>query len=62
MVNQQYKYNHEARITVISVEENRVVFMSDSYPQPCMRPIFNFFGKSKLIPNTTFAHKTSLTF
>ncbi|AXD33206.1 DUF4222 domain-containing protein [Salmonella enterica subsp. enterica serovar Give] len=39
-------------ITVISVEESRVVFMREGYPHPCMRPIYNFIAKFKRSPDT----------
>ncbi|EKR2566322.1 DUF4222 domain-containing protein [Escherichia coli] len=46
-VNQRYKDDHGALVTVTSVEETRVVFMRDGYPHPCMRPMYNFPGKFK---------------
>ncbi|MEI1565003.1 DUF4222 domain-containing protein [Escherichia coli] len=36
-VNQRYKDDHGALVTLTSVEETRVVFMRDGYPHPCMR-------------------------
>ncbi len=49
-VNQRYKDDHGALVTVTSVEETRVVFMRDGYPHPCMRPMYNFLGKFKPAP------------
>ena len=49
-VNQRYKDDHGALVTVTSVEETRVVFMRDGYPHPCMRPMYNFLGKFKPEP------------
>ncbi|PAX78387.1 DUF4222 domain-containing protein [Citrobacter sp. TSA-1] len=49
-INQRYRDDHGALVTVISVEENRVVFMRNGYPYPCMRSMFNFLGKFKPEP------------
>lgn len=38
-------------ITVVSIEESRVVFMRDGYPYPCMRPMYNFLAKFKRVPD-----------
>ncbi|OTB94608.1 DUF4222 domain-containing protein [Escherichia coli] len=38
-INQRYRDDHGALVTVTSVEETRVVFMRDGYPHPCMRPM-----------------------
>ncbi|EIX5024882.1 DUF4222 domain-containing protein [Salmonella enterica] len=46
---QHYIDDHGTRITVISVEEKRVVFMRDSYPYPCMRPMYNFLARFQKI-------------
>ncbi|EFK4235243.1 DUF4222 domain-containing protein [Escherichia coli] len=46
-INQRYRDDHGALVTVTSVEETRVVFMRDGYPHPCMRPMYNFLGKFK---------------
>lgn len=48
---QMYMDDHGARIRIISVEENRVVFMRDGSPYPCMRPMNNFLSKFKKLPN-----------
>ncbi|HAG4415457.1 TPA: DUF4222 domain-containing protein [Salmonella enterica] len=42
---QHYIDDHGTRITVINVEEKRVVFMRDGYPYPCMRPMYNFLTR-----------------
>jgi hypothetical protein len=47
---QHYIDDHGTRITVISVEEKRVVFMRDGYPYPCMRPMYNFLARFQKIP------------
>ncbi len=49
-VNQRYKDNHGALVTVTSVEETRVRCLWDGYPHPCMRPMYNFLGKFKPTP------------
>lgn len=49
-VNQRYKDDHGALVTVTCVEETRVVVMRDGYPHPCMRPMYNFLGKFKPEP------------
>ncbi|MBS9044006.1 DUF4222 domain-containing protein [Escherichia coli] len=49
-INQRYRDDHGALVTVTSVEETRVVFMRDGYPHPCMRPMYNFLGKFKPEP------------
>jgi hypothetical protein len=48
--NQRYKDDRGTQITVVSVEEKRVVFMREGYPYPCMRPMYNFLAKFKKIP------------
>ncbi|EAO4397774.1 DUF4222 domain-containing protein [Salmonella enterica] len=47
---QHYIDDHGTRITAINVEEKRVVFMRDSYPYPCMRPLYNFLARFQKIP------------
>ncbi|WP_115431374.1 DUF4222 domain-containing protein [Escherichia coli] len=46
---QHYIDDHGTRITVISVEDKRGVFMRDGYPYPCMRPMYNFLGRFQKI-------------
>ncbi len=48
---QQYLDDHGTRVTVIGTEENRVIFMREGYPHPCMRPLCNFMSKFHLIQN-----------
>ena len=49
-INQRYRDDHGALVTVTSVEETRLVFMRDGYPHPCMWPMYNFLGKFKPEP------------
>ncbi|OPW96009.1 MULTISPECIES: DUF4222 domain-containing protein [Citrobacter freundii complex] len=46
---QSYKDDRGTLVTIISVEERRVVFMRDGYPYPCIRPMYNFLAKFKKI-------------
>ena len=46
---QCYKDDRGVRITVIEVEDKRVVFMREGYPYPCMRPMYNFLAKFRKI-------------
>ncbi|MFV9258096.1 DUF4222 domain-containing protein [Citrobacter freundii] len=46
---ERYKDDRGTLVTVVSVEERRVVFMRDGYPHPCMRPMYNFLAKFKKI-------------
>jgi hypothetical protein len=46
---QCYKDDRGTLVTIVSVEEKRVVFMREGYPYPCMRPIYNFLAKFKKI-------------
>jgi hypothetical protein len=48
---QCYKDERGTVVTIVSVEENRVVFMREGYPYPCMRPMYNFLAKFKKITN-----------
>ncbi|MBJ9325116.1 DUF4222 domain-containing protein [Citrobacter braakii] len=50
---QHYIDDHGTKVTIISVEEKRVVFMRDGYPYPCMRPMHNFLAKFQEIPKRT---------
>ena len=47
--NQQYLDDHGTQVTVLNIEENRVIFMREGYPHPCMRPLYNFMSKFHLI-------------
>lgn len=44
---QRYKDDRGTLVTIISIEERRVVFMRDGYPYLCMRPMYNFLRKFK---------------
>ncbi|HEC9537433.1 TPA: DUF4222 domain-containing protein [Salmonella enterica subsp. enterica serovar Poona] len=44
-----YQDDRGVRITVINVEDKRVVFMREGYPYPCMRPLHNFLAKFREI-------------
>ncbi|MBJ9214365.1 DUF4222 domain-containing protein [Citrobacter freundii] len=46
---ERYKDDRGTLVTVVSVEERRVVFMRDGYSHPCMRPMYNFLAKFKKI-------------
>ncbi|QMG40977.1 DUF4222 domain-containing protein [Citrobacter freundii] len=46
---QRYKDERGTLVTIISVDERRVVFMREGYPHPCMRPMYNFLVKFKKI-------------
>jgi hypothetical protein len=46
---QRYKDDRGTPVTIVSVEDKRVVFMRDGYPHPCMRPMYNFLAKFKKI-------------
>ena len=47
---QQYIDDHGTRVTILSIEEKRVVFIRDGYPHPCMRPMHNFLAKFQKVP------------
>ena len=49
---QQYLDDHGTRVTVTGTEENRVIFMREGYPHPCMRPLYNFMSKFHLIQSS----------
>ncbi|WP_072034094.1 DUF4222 domain-containing protein [Citrobacter braakii] len=46
---QRYKDDRGVQVTIISVDESRVVFMREGYPHPCMRPMYNFLTKFKKV-------------
>lgn len=46
---QRYKDDRGTLVTIVSVEDKRVVFMRNGYPHPCMRPMYNFLAKFKKI-------------
>ncbi|CAD5758043.1 phage protein [Escherichia coli] len=46
---QQYQDDRGIKVTVTGIEENRVVFMREGYPYPCMRPMHNFLSKFRAI-------------
>ncbi|EMR0736698.1 DUF4222 domain-containing protein [Citrobacter braakii] len=46
---QHYKDDRGVMVTIISVDERRVVFMREGYPHLCMRPMYNFLAKFKKI-------------
>ncbi|WP_105269310.1 MULTISPECIES: DUF4222 domain-containing protein [Escherichia] len=47
---QCYHDERGVRVTIIEVEDRRVVFMREGYPWPCMRPVHNFLAKFRKIP------------
>lgn len=42
---QCYKDERGTQVTIVSIEDGRVVFMREGYPYPCMRPMYNFLAK-----------------
>lgn len=46
---QRYKDDRGVLVTIIDVEDKRVVFMRDGYPHLYMRPMYNFLAKFKKI-------------
>ncbi|MEB0967995.1 DUF4222 domain-containing protein [Citrobacter braakii] len=46
---QQYKDERGTLVTIVSVEGKHVIFMREGYPHPCMRPMYNFLEKFKII-------------
>ncbi|MEB0968395.1 DUF4222 domain-containing protein [Citrobacter braakii] len=46
---QRYKDDRGVLVTIVNVEDRRVVFIRDGYPHLCMRPIYNFMAKFKKI-------------
>ena len=46
---QRYKDDRGVLVTIVNVEDGRVVFIRDGYPHLCMRPIYNFMAKFKKI-------------
>ncbi|HGH3389946.1 TPA: DUF4222 domain-containing protein [Citrobacter freundii] len=46
---QRYKDDRGVLVTIVDVEDKRVVFMRDGYPHLCMRPMYNFLAKFKKI-------------
>ncbi|EKN4770612.1 MULTISPECIES: DUF4222 domain-containing protein [Yersinia] len=47
----RYQDEHGALVTITGIEENRVVFMRDGYPYPCMRPLNNFLNRFQKVSN-----------
>ncbi|WP_371745402.1 DUF4222 domain-containing protein [Citrobacter sp. TSA-1] len=46
---QCYQDDRGIRVTVVNVDDKRVVFMREGYPYPCMRPVYNFLAKFREI-------------
>ncbi|EAX6828091.1 TPA: DUF4222 domain-containing protein [Escherichia coli] len=44
-----YQDDRGVRVTVVNVDEKRVVFMREGYPYPCMRPLYNFLAKFRKV-------------
>lgn len=51
-IHQQYKDDRGVLVTIIGIDDSKVVFMREGYPYPCMRPINNFLNKFQIIPQT----------
>ncbi|MDO3872088.1 DUF4222 domain-containing protein [Salmonella enterica] len=46
---QCYQDDRGVRVTIVSVDDRRVVFMREGYPYPCVRPMYNFLAKFRKI-------------
>ncbi|MFP2268004.1 DUF4222 domain-containing protein [Citrobacter braakii] len=44
---QRFKDDRGVLVTIVNVENKRVVSMRDGYPYLCMKPMYNFLAKFK---------------